>query len=278
MHKLKKNGLLYAGLVLLVINLMTACQNNSGNSNCPPSPKPLIYTSCNDTTFSITLDSVPTADSVRISTFNGLGQQIESFTSLPGKTLKVTNSLNIPRPILVKFVYINASGETVVEDAVRVQEGCKCNDGNGVLLPDMDVVISRTNPQQPCPSLTQFATGLGEVVFTFKPNTWYQVKMAHPGGSEEKLMLRTEATQAGNPGKVNLYNTESFPASCASNPTTAYVQVDGDDDTRKLKVNTVHSTFNLITGLDSISTTYHLRQIKIKCSSDSCTITVLRQR
>ncbi len=261
MSDLKKINCSLHGLVLLLVTLFwAACAS-------PPSPNPVI--ALEEEGISITVDSLADVSSVTIYSFNGAGQPLDTINATPGEAILSANAPEVPRPIRFNFIYKSSSGNTIVEDMLSVHDG---PDSNGVLLPDMDVVIGRLNNSQQCPSSTQIATGTGVVTFNFQANKRYEVRMTHPGGQEERLLLHPKPAPPNvlQAGKVDVYKTESY--SCMTNPPASNPNI-----IKQLEVGTVHNTHCTITGLDSVDATYYIRRITVSCSSDSCTFSVRRE-
>jgi len=125
--------------------------------------------------------------------------------------------------------------------------------GNGIMLPDLDVVVGYTSSPPPtCSNLnnTYVISGTGQVTFLWTPDDLFELRFSKQGINEKKIRLKTEASAfKGLPGTIRVYNSNNY--TCLDNLAMQNPWGNGVSNTKILQV-TISSLWDCsITGTDN---------------------------
>jgi len=245
---------------------------------CPPSPPPPPCLSPNPliskqaTGFSVMPGTfIQGAASVVISTKDVNNNLLDTDTIAPSATRFYAYPHTAVRPIQLHFVYKTASGDTLAEDMLRVDDS-EINNGGIVAI---DVLMGRTTTNPPgnpatCPSTSgqPIATGTGSVNFAWAPNDWFKVIVVH--NSVTKVFgLHAKASQIqGAAGLVLIYDSNVF--NCLGNPAITFSD---DEKTGYVETSSTNLTCK-VSGTDN-NDGQTPRRIVIEGPS-GCNITVMK--
>ncbi len=210
-----------AVLAMASLFFLPGCPSPSSTSTCTcPSPNPLVtFDALNSDGFSVTPDTMTNVTLVVIEVSGSSGAPKTTFNGQPGVATLIDLDTTYHRPLLLKFAYKSASGDTLANDELRIDD----SESHGVTLPDMDVVMGVTNFPS-CPSTTQDVTvsTAPNGVSTFNWNTGdaFEVILTY-NSTQYKFRVHPVAGVGDNAGTTTIFENPSH--TCLTDITTQVV-------------------------------------------------------
>ena len=241
----------------------------------PPCPAPNPLISRQNIGFSaMPGTAIQGAVSVIVSTKDAQNQALNTDTIAPISTRFYQYGNTAVRPIQLNFIYKSASGETLAEDMLRVDDS---ETGTGGVTA-MDVVMGLTAPNPPvgsppnCPTMAaqSIATGTGSVNFAWSPEDWFVVNITHNSVLKTFGLHAKASIVQGAAGAVVIYRSDLY--NCLGNPA---VTVAEDDESATVETSSTSVTCK-VTGTDN-NDNQTPRRINIAGPS-GCSITVTKKQ
>lgn len=234
---------------LLLVFAACNCPTCPTSTPAPcPAPNPLV--SRQSIGFSVTPGiAIQNAATVIISTKDAQNQTLDTDTIAPFTTRFYQYGATVVRPIQLNFIYKSASGETLAEDMLRVDDSETSTGG----VTALDVLMGLTAPNPPvgnppnCPTMAgqPIASGTGSVNFAWSPNDWFVVTINHSGVTKIFGLHTKASTIQGAPGSVSIYRSDFY--NCLGNPA-----VTPAEDDKSAAVETSSSSVTCtVTGTDN---------------------------
>ncbi len=216
-------------------------------------PNPLIEFGVAKDTFAVTPGGISNAQTVQITAFDAAGAAQDSFTVAPGQQQKLHFDTSVQRPIQLKFLYQSATGVSLAEDSIRIDDRVK----KGVTLPDMDIIMNKMVPGgQTCPTssttvtptITDAPNNTKKATFPWTTNERFEVTLASTGSPVISKKFRLNPMPAltdGDTSKLMVYNSSSFTCLTLND-------ADAEPESRYAMIITAISDFCSIRGRDTI--------------------------
>lgn len=228
-----------------------------------PCPQPLV-TIIESGGFKLEPGAIAGSTTATIFVTNALGSPIDTLEVATGQ-IPLLYDLKVPRPLKLKILYKSSTGAVLGESCLMVDD----SGGNGITLPDVDVVMGVTaTPAPDCPSLTNTqvsTTGTGQISFAWDTNDVFELRFNQSGAAEKKIRLKTEDSPGDQPGVTRVYNVNGY--GCLSNLALQNPPVsNGSVNTKILKVTVASTGDCTITGKDN-NVSGNTRLIKVDVPS-----------
>ena len=208
------------GFIAVFLSLVgcDGCNNSGQDQTVLPPPPPPTPCPCPQPFisffeaggFNVNPGTLPNATSIMVLVADALGTTIDTLEMSPGQDTALAYDLGtVARPLQLRFVYKSSTGEIIGESCLKVDD----SGGNGIVVPDVDVVMGYTSSPTPsCSSLSniQVGSGTGQASFTWDPDTLYEVRFNPPSGTAKKLRLKTIDLPSNLPGITRVYDAIGY--------------------------------------------------------------------
>ncbi len=179
-------------------------------------PNPLIQFGMAKDTIGVTPNKVYNAQTVQITAFDAFGVAKGNFNVAPGEQQKMRFDTSAHRPIQLVFIYQSATGKTIAEDSIRIDDRVK----QGISLPDMDIVVG-VSGSQACPTglntinptITTGSNGFKKATFPWVNNEAFEVTLSCGSGTSaitKSFRLNPAPGIGDDAGKVTIYGSANY--------------------------------------------------------------------